>query len=137
MTSENPQHEYLPDPDGLDGPPPGIDIECCPGEWVPYPTPGNPAECPRCHSVFTVQERESTLARVIDLYVRCSYPMRPDVLAASDTCQHPADSAVRDENGALWWRCPTHEGQLTLGVYGGVVTQVPVTQPGTQGDDAG
>jgi hypothetical protein len=30
---------------------------------------------------------------VTGLYVRCSYPLRPDALAASDTCQHPANTS--------------------------------------------
>jgi Rieske Fe-S protein len=71
------------------------------------------------------------LIPVIELNVRCSYPMRPDVLAASDTCQHPADTAVRDAHDALWWRCPAHEGQLTLSRRGEVVTSVP--RPVTSG----
>jgi hypothetical protein len=63
---------------------------------------------------------------VTELYVRCSYPMRPDAIAASDTCQHPADTAVRDADGNLWYRCPTHEGELSNGVFGEeVVTSVP------------
>jgi hypothetical protein len=61
---------------------------------------------------------------VTDLHVNCSYPMRPDTIAASDTCQHPANTAVRDSEGNLWWRCPEHEGQLVLGT-GEVVTHVP------------
>ena len=75
------------------------------------------------------------LTPVINLYVRCSYPLRPDVLAASDTCQHPANTAVRNAEGNLWWRCPTHEGELTNGVYGeAVVTHVAreTTQTGEQ-----
>jgi hypothetical protein len=66
------------------------------------------------------------LTRVTDLYVGCSYPMRPDAIAASDNCRHPANTAVRDAAGNLWWRCPTHEGELRNGVYGEeVVTHVP------------
>lgn len=62
---------------------------------------------------------------ITELYVRCSYPMRPDAIAASDTCQHPANTAVRDADGNLWWRCPTHEGELSSGVFGEeVVTHV-------------
>ena len=57
---------------------------------------------------------------IADLYVRCSYPLRPDVLAASDTCQHPADSGVKDDKGNVWWRCPAHRGELRLGVTGEV-----------------
>ena len=33
---------------------------------------------------------------VTELYIRCSYPLRPDAIAASDTCQHPANTAVQD-----------------------------------------
>lgn len=69
---------------------------------------------------------EIEIVRVIDLYVRCSYPMRPDAIAASDTCQHPANTAVRDAEGNLWWRCRTHEGELRNGFFGEeVVTEVP------------
>jgi len=65
------------------------------------------------------------LTPVTELYVRCSYPLRPDAIAASDTCQHPANTAVRDAAGALWWRCPTHEGELMNGEFGEeVVTYV-------------
>lgn len=68
---------------------------------------------------------------VADLFVRCSYPMRPDAIAASDTCQHPADTAVRDDQGNLWYRCPTHEGELSNGVFGvDVVTSVPRQENG-------
>jgi Rieske Fe-S protein len=70
---------------------------------------------------------------VTELYVRCSYPMRPDVLAASDTCQHPANTAVRGAGGSLWWRCPAHEGQMALGRRGEVVTSVP--RPVTPGEE--
>jgi hypothetical protein len=69
---------------------------------------------------------ETELTPVTELYVRCSYPQRPDAMSASDTCQHPADTAVRDAKGNLWYRCPTHEGKLASGVFGGeVVTCVP------------
>lgn len=69
---------------------------------------------------------ETELTPVTELYVRCSYPLRPDAIAASDTCQHPADTAVRDADGNLWYRCPTHEGELRSGVFGEeVVTRVP------------
>ncbi len=63
---------------------------------------------------------------VTELYVRCSYPLRPDAIAASDTCQHLANTAVKDADGNYWYRCPSHEGELTSGVYGvEVVTEVP------------
>lgn len=69
---------------------------------------------------------ETGMVRVTDLYVRCSYPLRPDAIAASDTCQHPANTAVRDGKGWLFWRCPTHEGELRNGVFGEeVVTEIP------------
>jgi hypothetical protein len=68
---------------------------------------------------------DTEMVAITELYVRCSYPKRRDVLAASDTCQHPASTAVRDAEGNLWWRCPTHEGQLRVGVPGEVVTRVP------------
>lgn len=68
---------------------------------------------------------ETELTPITELYVRCSYPLRPDAIAASDTCQHPANTAVRDAEGVLWWRCPTHEGELASGVFGEeVVTRV-------------
>ena len=62
---------------------------------------------------------------IIELYVNCSYPMRPDVIAASDTCQHPADTAVQDTAGNSWYRCREHRGQLRPGVRGKVVTSAP------------
>jgi hypothetical protein len=69
---------------------------------------------------------DTELTPVTELYVRCSYPMRPDAIAASDTCQHPANTAVRDADGNLWYRCLTHEGELSSGAFGGeVVTCVP------------
>ena len=69
---------------------------------------------------------ETVPTPVTELYVRCSYPLRPDAIAASDTCQHPADTAVRDAEGNFWYRCPTHEGELASGVFGEeVVTCVP------------
>jgi hypothetical protein len=51
---DHPVPEYHLDPDAVDGPPPWIDIECCPGVWVPYPAAGQLSECPRCHSVFVL-----------------------------------------------------------------------------------
>jgi hypothetical protein len=79
---------------------------------------------------------ETEMTPVTELYVRCSYPLRPDAIAASDTCQHPANTAVRDAEDRLWWRCPTHEGELRNGVFGEeVVTSVPRT-PG-YGDHGG
>ena len=75
---------------------------------------------------------ETGMTRVTDLYVLCSYPMRPDAIAASDRCGEPADTAVRDAEGNLWWRCPIHEGELRAGVFGEeVVTEVPRPAPET------
>jgi hypothetical protein len=65
------------------------------------------------------------LVPVSELFVRCSYPQRPDVKTASDTCRQHADSAVQDDEGFLWYRCPDHEGQLAPGIPGRVVTSVP------------
>lgn len=54
---------------------------------------------------------------VTDLYVQCAFPMRPDAIAASDTCQRPATSAV--EIGTAWyWRCDQHMGLIRPGVKG-------------------
>jgi hypothetical protein len=65
---------------------------------------------------------------VMDLYVNCSYPTVPDPIAASDTCQKPAVSAVVDpDNGNMYYRCPEHRRQLRDGVHGRVRYLVPVT----------
>jgi hypothetical protein len=54
---------------------------------------------------------------IAELYVNCSLQLinfdRPG-LAASDTCQQPATSAVELPNGNIMWRCPRHEGMRTL-----------------------
>jgi len=62
---------------------------------------------------------------VADLYVQCSYPMRPDAITASDNCRGPASTAVQDAGGNSWWRCPVHEGRLADGTPGKVVASVP------------
>jgi hypothetical protein len=47
------------------------------------------------------------------LYVNCSFPMRADAIAASDTCQRFAKSGVVDpETGNTYWRCDQHEGMV-------------------------
>lgn len=48
-----------------------------------------------------------------DLLFQCSYPMRPVVLAASDTCRKAATTAVVIDEG-YWYRCDQHRG-LTKG----------------------
>jgi hypothetical protein len=63
--------------------------------------------------------------RVFDLFVNCSFPKRPDVLAASDTCQDQATSAVEMANGDLMWRCPRHRGFRGDGTSGNVYVTVP------------
>jgi hypothetical protein len=54
--------EFHLDPAYPDGPPPGVDIECCPGVWVPYPTGERQSECPQCHSVFILSTSTILLA---------------------------------------------------------------------------
>ena len=55
---------------------------------------------------------------ISQLCKRCSFPMRPDAIAASDTCRETAASAVVMDNGNLMWRCPKHEGMQKPGVWG-------------------
>lgn len=58
-----------------------------------------------------------------DLWVNCSYPMRPVVVANSDTCQRHATSAVRV--GARYhWRCEDHVGQVDADQVGPTVLEV-------------
>lgn len=61
---------------------------------------------------------------VSDLYVQCSYPMRPNAIAASDCCRGPATSAV-DSGDAWYWRCDEHLGFVSEGVEGNVRFAVP------------
>lgn len=56
--------------------------------------------------------------RVTDMYVNCSLPMRPDAIAASDTCQKPANSATLDTNNAWMYRCETHKSIRSDGTWG-------------------
>lgn len=57
------------------------------------------------------------LTPVSQLYVGCSLAMRPDALAASDTCRALAVGAVQDSEGNYWYRCTTHRDLVT--VFGG------------------
>ena len=66
---------------------------------------------------------------ITDLYVKCSYPMKPRTLAASDMCQKPASTGVTDKDGNIWYRCPKHLGQLGPGVAGKVVYATPGRPP--------
>ena len=65
---------------------------------------------------------------VTSLYVKCSYPMRPNAVALSDMCQRSATTAVRTLDGKFMYRCPTHEALLSEGGYGVVYHSVPVSQ---------
>jgi hypothetical protein len=47
---------------------------------------------------------------VSSLYVGCAFPMRDDAIAASDTCQKTANSAVMID-GNYYYRCPKHAGR--------------------------
>jgi hypothetical protein len=59
---------------------------------------------------------------ITDMYVNCSYPKVPGarVMAASDTCQHLATSAVQDKDDCWYWRCPAHKGLRADGGTGPV-----------------
>jgi hypothetical protein len=63
---------------------------------------------------------------VTDLFVNCSYPMRPDAIAASDTCQKSATCAVIDPvSKVAYFRCSGHKGLLRDGAQGEIVISVP------------
>lgn len=65
------------------------------------------------------------LVEVAALYKSCSFPMRHDPKAASDTCQSPAISAVQMSNGDQMWRCGFHEGlRDRKGGRGAVIRQL-------------
>lgn len=56
--------------------------------------------------------------RVDELYVNCSLQLRhldSPYSAASDNCNYPATSVVRRADGAWMYRCPRHEGLLSVG----------------------
>lgn len=66
---------------------------------------------------------------IADLFVNCSLQLRNfdrPGLAASDTCQQPADTAVELPSGNIMWRCPRHRGMrtLTIGDVGKVHTYI-------------
>jgi hypothetical protein len=71
-------------------------------------------------------DKPMVMVAVSDLYAECSYPMRPDAIAASDTCRRSATSAVIDpENGTAYYRCARHKGLLVRQCPGEVVTELP------------
>ena len=72
---------------------------------------------------------EGTYVPVTEMYVNCSFPMRPDVIAASDTCRHSADSAVVMENGDLMWRCLDHGSMRKPGEQGEARYYVAAPKP--------
>ena len=66
---------------------------------------------------------------IAELAVNCSLRLRNfdrPRLAASDTCQRPADTGVDLASGNVMWRCPSHRGMrtLTIGDVGSVRTHV-------------
>lgn len=66
---------------------------------------------------------KKTRTTVSELYVNCSYPMRPD---ASDTCQKPASTVALDDAGLQLYRCLDHQGQIGPGIKGPVRYYVEV-----------
>jgi hypothetical protein len=75
--------------------------------------------------MIPAQRSDDGAMAIAGLYVKCSLRVRNFTspgLAASDTCQHPADSAVKMPNGNLMWRCHRHTGwQDITGERGAVV----------------
>jgi hypothetical protein len=72
---------------------------------------------------------------IAELLVQCSFPMRPDAIAMSDRCRRMANTAVQDAEGALWWRCPAHKGELRPGVPGeAVITAIRKPSRETTGE---
>jgi len=61
---------------------------------------------------------------ITDLHVMCSYPLKEDIKAASDSCQRLADSAVIRPDGAAMYRCKTHRGLVEGEKVGKVVETV-------------
>lgn len=49
---------------------------------------------------------------VAELHKHCSFPLRPDAIAASDRCGAIATSVVRDQYDSQWYRCGEHRGQV-------------------------
>jgi hypothetical protein len=64
------------------------------------------------------------------MHKQCSFPMKPDAKAASDTCQHTALSGVVDADGITYWRCGEHVGLVDRDTLGEVVYEVPVPPEG-------
>lgn len=64
--------------------------------------------------------------KITDMYVQCSYPMRPDAIAMSGCCRHRARTAVERPDDARMWRCREHEGMVSPGVTGAVKDAVRV-----------
>jgi len=62
---------------------------------------------------------------VDDLYVQCSYPMRPDGIAMSDCCRNTAHNAVINAAGNYLYRCGGHTGWVKRGVPGKISSKVP------------
>lgn len=69
----------------------------------------------------TDEHPATLLVPVHELHVLCSYPTRPDVIAASDTCRRPAESAVASGDNRLY-RCGVHRG-LVRGTITGEVSE--------------
>jgi hypothetical protein len=78
-------------------------------EWLSQHTPG-----------ISVEDTPVT-----GLYVNCSFPVREDVKAASDTCQHSADSAVRVSDDVFGYRCPAHRHMIDARRRGQTLWTVP------------
>lgn len=64
--------------------------------------------------------------KVIDMCVKCMYPMKPIVKAASDCCGESADTAVLRPDGMKTWRCPNHRGLVEGDETGEVFESVMV-----------
>jgi hypothetical protein len=62
--------------------------------------------------------------------VNCSFPMREDAIAISDTCQRHATSTVVGPHEARYYRCPQHEGQYNPSTTGKVHYTMSVRKEG-------
>jgi len=77
----------------------------------------------------TADPNDTDSRPIAELAVNCSLQLinfdRPG-LAASDTCQAPADTGVELASGNIMWRCPAHRGMrtLTIGDVGKVYTHI-------------
>lgn len=65
------------------------------------------------------------LVEVEDLFVQCSFPVKPNPRAASDSCNKPAMSVVEDQRGSLLYRCTQHEGQINRSKTGPILYSIP------------